>query len=136
MENTIRLLLERVATSENAGCARVAQQVLDGSMTIETALRYSGSFMTAVLEGDVEHAMTFADGQNLRALLRITEYTPEQLAINTWNELPNLVKRRIIWHLFHRRYTPSKLVYYTGDLRDNSGMNQQLQKYVLENVNV
>ena len=61
-------MLKALLKSSNKNCAELAKRILSEENTVEDELKYAGSFMTAVLKGNKEKALSLADGSNLRAL--------------------------------------------------------------------
>lgn len=66
---TIEKMLKAIAKySKNTKCVNIAKRILDGTSTIEEEIKYTGGFMTAVLNGDFEEAWYRADSLNRDAL--------------------------------------------------------------------
>ena len=65
---TTHQMLLAISHSDNEICADKAKAILNGETTIEHELKYSGSFMTAVMKGDFKRAMECADMSNRIAL--------------------------------------------------------------------
>lgn len=61
-------MLERLQYSKNINCAAIAKRILAGVSSVEYELKYTGGFMTAVLEGDYQTAISRADYYNKEAL--------------------------------------------------------------------
>lgn len=63
-------MIQRLTRSGNDHVRALCNKILAKQTTIEEELRYTGSFMTAVLTGDYESAMQRADLDNRTALTR------------------------------------------------------------------
>ncbi len=70
MKEITKQMLTALLKSLNNNCASTARRILENETTVEAELRYSGSFMTAVLEGNVDEACKCADNSNYEALER------------------------------------------------------------------
>lgn len=62
-------MLAALTQSENHNCRDLARKILSGEKTIENELKYTGSFMTAVLKGDYAEAIALSDSLNRAALV-------------------------------------------------------------------
>ena len=61
-------MIEALAKSNNGIVADKCKRILNGELSIEDALEYSGSFMTYVLKGMYKEAIQVADAENKIAL--------------------------------------------------------------------
>ena len=61
-------MIEALAKSNNEIVADKCKRILNGELSIEDALEYSGSFMTYVLKGMYKEAIQVADAENKIAL--------------------------------------------------------------------
>ena len=61
-------MIEALAKSNNEIVADKCKRILNGELSIEDALEYSGSFMTYVLKGMYKEAIQVADTHNKIAL--------------------------------------------------------------------
>lgn len=67
-------MLNLLVHSQNESIARTAKNILSGSTTIETELKYCGGFMAAVLKNDYNEALARADSDNYYALTGKSKY--------------------------------------------------------------
>ena len=70
--NTQEMILA-LSKSKNELVARKCQRILNNETTIEAELKWSGSFMSYVLQGDYKGAMLHADYQNHQVLLNASQ---------------------------------------------------------------
>ena len=61
-------MIEALAKSNNEIVADKCKRILNGQLSIEDALKYSGSFLTYVLKGMYKEAIQVADTHNKLAL--------------------------------------------------------------------
>lgn len=66
---TTQQMIEALSKSKNELVARKCQRILNQDTTIEAELKWSGSFMTYVMQGDFKMALQTADLYNRNALL-------------------------------------------------------------------
>jgi hypothetical protein len=65
---TTQQMIEALALSKNEVVASKCRKILDNETTIEQELKYCGSFMQEVLNGNYNEAIKRADMPNLQAL--------------------------------------------------------------------
>ncbi len=65
------MMLRKLTRSENENVRILAEEILSGLKDWRIELRYTGSFMTAVLKGDFKSALYCADSSNRIALTRM-----------------------------------------------------------------
>lgn len=61
-------MLQALSTSDNGTCKRIAERIISGKSTIADERKYTGRFMSAVLDGNLADALTNCDQLNFRAL--------------------------------------------------------------------
>lgn len=75
MNKNQKALIEAIAKSKNLDCADCCKKVLEAENpdeVIKEELKYRGSFMKAVLNGDIMEALNRADSENNIALHEIS----------------------------------------------------------------
>lgn len=65
---TTEQMIEALSKSNNQLVSKKCQDILDGKISIQLALRSSGAFMCCVLKGDYKGALERADMENKIAL--------------------------------------------------------------------
>ncbi|HEY0029175.1 MAG TPA: hypothetical protein VGC65_00340 [Bacteroidia bacterium] len=60
-------MLTALASSNNSTVRNIAERILNGDSTVAIERKYTGHFMSPVLDGDFEKAVRNADNTNLHA---------------------------------------------------------------------
>lgn len=89
-------MLQKLVNSGNVSVAKRAQSILSGKTDPNEELKYCGSFLRAVLQGDYQTALNRADHMNYFALTghdKSSQVTP-----NSKEELPDLrqIARKLV----------------------------------------
>lgn len=71
MTHNTKIMLEAIAQSGSDACRATAKDILVGNRTVENELKYCGSFMRCVYNGDFLAALDVADLENKNALKSI-----------------------------------------------------------------
>lgn len=83
-------MLQKLVNSGNVIVAKRAQSILSGRTSVDEELKYCGSFLRAVLEGDYQTALNRADHMNYLALTGSSKSS--QVVPDPKEELPDLRK--------------------------------------------
>lgn len=72
-------MLQALSTSGNDKCGRLAMSLINGQADLENERKYTGDFMSAVLDGDFPKALKMADPFNWIALIDFVRKHPEEV---------------------------------------------------------